>query len=229
MSPSGIEMHPAPHRRRGGSSWLTGARAAGFALTFAASVLSFPVFTFAFWVALDTLARLAGVGRGGGLLPFFFFTQRGWPSDVAFALGTVASWCVLYLGYDHVNLWGNRLAQRRADTQAPPPGSIARFYVELRRDSKDGSLPDSDTGWLTLYPDRFHFAGEQWTLTVPRGQIIGAASIGVSAGRLTGAWVILRLPAAWGRLRLVNRTGAVRLSDTAALARTLARALNPLP
>lgn len=212
-------------------------------LFFAVVVALLPLLFYAYWVTLEAMVRAYDLPVTRGILTGVFrrnvISPGGWPFDVAFLLSTLTAWGMLYLGYDHLSLFGNRVIKATLLGKAKGiyPYTLAdspHFFVEVRppddvaRVRRDHLI--SDVGWIFLTPDALVFSGNEQIATIPRSRILNTnKSIRIEVARfgLSASWV--RLPYGSRRdetLQIMVRDTATRHSDTAPDARRLEAALN---
>lgn len=212
-------------------------------LFFAVVVALLPLLFYTYWVTLEAAVRAWHLPTTRGILTAVFrrnlINPGGWPFDVAFLLSTLTAWGMLYLGYDHLSLFGNRaikaaLLQKAKGIYPYTLTENPHFFVEVRppddvaRVRRDSLMPD--VGWLFLTPGALVFSGNEQVATIPREQIQQAnRSIRAEISRfsLSASWV--RLPYGSRRnevIQLMARGDATRHSDTAPGARRLEAALN---
>jgi hypothetical protein len=212
-------------------------------LFFMVVVALLPLLFYAYWVTLEALVRAYHLPVTRGILTSIFrrnvISPGGWPFDVAFLLSTLTAWAMLYLGYDHLSLFGNRKIKAALLGKAKGiyPYTLAdnpHFFVEIRPPDdvarvRRGRLI-SDVGWIFLTPDALVFSGNEQIATIPRDRILQAnKSIQTEIGKfgLSASWV--RLPYGSRRdetLQIMGRDTATRHSDTTPDARRLEAALN---
>lgn len=202
--------------------WGWQAQAATLFSSFLAVVLGvvfLPIATLSLWIPLATAAHLIGVTEG-----------RGWPLQIALALGFLAACGVAYLILDRTSMLGSRRARALLLDKASqllgetPP---RRFFVQLKP-GRPLVTPDEDIGWLFLEADRLEFVGDALRLTLPRA-LAARVTTGprLAALGLGGPWLTLALhlpEEGEARLRFLSRD-AERLSATTEGARELETAL----
>jgi hypothetical protein len=210
---------------------------------FAIVVALLPLLFYTFWVVLEAAVRAWDLPHTRGILTGVFrrslISPGGWPFDVAFVISTLTAWALLYLGYDHLSLFGNSTIKAALFQKATGiyPYTLAEnphFFVEIRppddvaRIRRDRLMPD--IGWLFLTPDALVFSGNDQVATIPRERIREAnRSIQAEIARfgLSASWV--RLPYGSRRnevIQIMVRDNATRHSDTAPGAQRLEKALN---
>jgi hypothetical protein len=212
-------------------------------LFFAFVVASVPLLFYTYWIVLEAAVRAWRLPHTSGILTGIFrrnlISPGGWPFDVAFVISTLNAWAMLYLGYDHLSLFGNQtikaaLLQKAKGIYPYTLPQNPHFFVEIRpaddvaRVRRNQLIPD--VGWLFLTPDALVFAGNEQVATIPRERIREAnRSIRAEFSRfgLSASWV--RLPYGSRRnetLQIMARDDAKRHSDTGDGARRLEKALN---
>jgi hypothetical protein len=208
-------------------------------------VASLPLLFYTCWIVLEAAVRAWHLPHTPGILTSLLGRSRnmispgGWPFDVAFLFSTLTAWGMLYLGYDHLSLFGNRRIKTALLRKAKGiyPYTLAEnphFFVEVRppddaaRTSRDRLTPD--VGWLFLTPDALVFAGNEQVVTIPRERILQAnrsVTSDIARYGLSASWV--RLPYGSRRTEIIHlmaRDDAERHSETGPGARRLAKALN---
>ncbi|MES2460406.1 MAG: hypothetical protein V4671_07470 [Armatimonadota bacterium] len=212
-------------------------------LFFGLVVALLPLLFYTYWVVLEAAVRAWNLPHTRGILTGVFrrslISPGGWPFDVAFVIATLNAWGLLYLGYDHLSLFGNRamkdaLLQKAKSIYPYTLDQSPHYFVEIRppddvkRVRRDQLMPD--IGWLFLTPDALVFAGNDQVATISREQIREAnRSIHADIARfgLSASWV--RLPYGSRRsevIQLMARDDATRHSETAPGAWRLEKALN---
>lgn len=204
-------------------------------VVFTVSTLLVWVFGFSFWILLEAAAKGFGWVRGHSLLAPLFaaLTQQGgilgtvdgWPIDVAVFFALLATWCSLYLAFDHLALWGNQRAQHLLLPLLPTDTGTDCFFVEFR--TRDKSLGiKADLGYLYFTSSGLCFIGDQQTFTLPRNLFSGSVTLHPSFGNLAATYIEVSLVDNYGTIQLLGRDTATRLSDTYRDAKHLEIALN---